>query len=351
MKQNKPGYILFLLFSMLAACSALITVYFSQVVIYRQLNKLIITREKAYRLAQSGVSILQAMMTPEKKENEPKTIPQTGAQQVAQMPMASIMSQITDCLNKELEISLTSKVDPIDAQFTLSLQVEQSKLNLNSLYDFEKKKFLNEGTPKDSKKLCIWLFDKIAALTKKPSLFNAFEQHLKNRTFDFNDVTELLSIKEFSDVFGSQIFLTFASKEQPNNSKIFLTDLFTTNTEQEGLNPWFLTQSWCKLLDLHPKQNMSDEEKKKLISKITKTSNWDSDWNNKLKDFYQKEFKDLPAEIKTILTTQFEANIFSLLLKVNMAETNATIFTIVKTKANDRQDHLIGFEIVKNYQI
>ena len=109
-----------------------------------------------------------------------------------------------------------------------------------------------------------------------------------------------------------------------------------------------ISPSWIKILDLKPKQKLNDEEKKKIFSQIAKNANWDSDWDKNLKDFYQKEYKNIPQEIKTILTTEFEANIFSLLLKANIKETNSTIFTIVKIRAKDR---LIRLDVLKTYQI
>lgn len=358
MTHIKRGYILFLLFTVLSVCSVLISLYFSQVIIYRQLMHLLISKEKTNRLAQSSISLVQALMTPATKENEAKNTHSGGKTKESEPSEdQQLLTALFDCWNKESAYTVTSKDDGFDAIIKISVQSEQGKLNLNSLFDFEKKKFLFEGTPNDRKKLCTWLFEKIAILTKKPSLFPAFEKYLVTRTFDFNDVCELLTVKEFADTFGSALFLTFPEQkidQQPLSEQviepkdIFLTDIFTVSTEQETINPWLFSSSWCKILDLKPKQKLSDEEKKKIFSQVAKTANWDSDWNKNLKDFYQKEYKDLASEIKTILTTEFEANIFSLLLKVNIGETNSTIFTIVKSKA---KDNLINFEIEKNYQI
>ncbi len=359
MKHLKRGYILFLMFTILSTCSVLISLYFSQVVVYKKLMQVLITKEQANRLALSSISLVQALMTPkdEKEEEKQATIPAPQAKEAKLSDDQKILLSLYDCWNKNHTYQLGSKDDGLDAKISVSVQSEQGKLNLNSLYDFEKKKFLFEGTPQDCKKLCTWLFEKIATISKKPTLFPAFEKYLAKRDFDINDVTELLSIKEFADVFGSDLFITFEEEQSENHayqssksgiSKIFLTDLFTVSTEQETINPWLFSPSWCKILDLKPKQNLNDEEKKKIFSQVSKTANWDSDWNKSLKDFYQKEYKDLPQEIKSILTTEFEANIFSLLLKANIKETNSTIFTIVKTRA---KDHLIRFDILKTYQI
>lgn len=359
MKHAQRGYILFLMFTVLSVCSVLISLYFSQVVVYRQLMTVLITKEKTNRLALSAVSLVQGLMTPkdEKDEEKQATIPAPGAQETKLSQDQKLLLQLSDCWNKELIYQLSSKEGEPDAKIAVSVQSEQGKLNLNSLYDFEKKKFLFEGTPKDRKKLCVWLFEKIATMSKKPSLFPAFEKYLAKRNFDINDVTELLSIQEFAEIFSSDLFIQFSEKKQTDEpeqsaetqfSKIFLTDLFTVSTEQETINPWLFSPSWIKILDLKPKQKLNIEEKKKIFSQVSKTANWESDWNKNLKDFYQKEYKDLPQEIKTILTTEFEANIFSLLLKANIEETNSTIFTIVKIRA---KDHLIRFDILKTYQI
>lgn len=348
---TKRGYILFLMFTILSVCSVLISLYFSQIMVYKKLMNVLITKEKTNRLALSSVSLVQALMTPQDESSQEKqtTIPAANAQEAKLSPEQKTLINLFDCWNKEDSYQLTSKDDGLDAKINLSAQSEQGKLNLNSLYDFEKKKFLSEGTAQDKQKLCTWIFDKIAAISKKPSLFPAFKKYLEKRDFDLNDVTELLSIKEFADVFSNDLFITFTTESNKKTiSKIFLTDIFTVSTEQDTINPWLFSPSWCALLDLKPKEKLSDEEKKKIFSQVLKKSNWDTDWNKSLKDFYQKEYKDIPQEIKTILTTEFEANIFSLLLKANIKETNSTIFTIVKIKATD---NLIRFDILKTYQV
>lgn len=347
---TKRGYILFLLFTILSVCSVLISLYFSKVIVYRQLMHMLITKEKANRLAITSTSLIQALLTPDQKKEEAAT--KNSKASAEEKTLSSLFAY----WNKFVNYKLTDKDDGCDVDIKLSLAYEQGKLNLNSFFDFEKKKFINEGQANDRKKLCVWLFDKIAAITKKPSLFPAFEKHITNRNLDFNDVTELLAIKEFSETFGSQLFISFESPSENTAAKditfeptkICLTDIFTVSTEQDTINPWLFSHSWCKILDLKPKTTLSDEEKQKIFSKISKDQKWETDWNSCLKDLYQKEYKDLAQEIKTILTTQFEANIFSLLLKVNIGETNSTIFTIVKSKANK---NLISFEVLKSYQI
>lgn len=340
---NRSGYILFLLFSILSVCSVLISLYFSRVVIYRQLMQQSIRQQHCNQLALSGIALAQAVLIPPKQKEETKEA-QSKATAPGQ-PEQKILTALFPYFNKTKTHELTTKVDGIQATITLGIQSEQGKLNLNSLYDFDKRKFLYEGQANDRKKLCTWLFTRIATLTGKPTLMNVFEEHLKTRSKEFNDVTELLSIKEFAQQFEEQFFINTPSDSK---NKLFLTDLFTVFSEQETITPWLFSQSWCLLLNLQPKQTLSTEELQKIFSTFKIDATWETDWNTSLQPFYQKEYKDIPQEIKSILTTRYEANIFSLLLKAKMTETISTIFTIVK--ANTKQ-HLSGFDIVKTYQI
>lgn len=341
---NKKGYILFLLFSILSVCSILISLCFSRTVAYQQFMKLITNEQQCQQLALSSINIAQAILTPQKKEKEntQNSIDTTNNQQ--ESPEKILLIQIFPYFNKEKKFKLTEKVDHFNATISMSIQSEYGKLNLNSLYDFDKKKFFNEGKPNDSKKLCVWLFEKISQITGKPNLMSSFENLLKKRETEFNDPLELLADKDFKEQFTNNIFIDFESK----NEKLFLTDIFTVYTEQENINPWLFSTSWQILLDIKIKENITKENITKFLKNFKTNANWQEDWNICFKDFYQKEYKDLPQEIKSILTTTFEANIFSLLVKARIGETVSSIFTIVK--ANTKQ-HLTGFDILKTSQI
>ncbi len=341
---NKKGYILFLLFSILSVCSILISLCFSRAMVYQQLMNLVTTQQQCQQLALSSVNIAQAIITPQKeeKQNTPSTPKKSNNEK--ESPEKNLLTQIFPYFNKEKSFKLTDKTDHFNATITIGLQSEYGKLNLNSLYDFEKKKFINEGKPNDCKKLCIWLFEKISQITGKPNLMSSFENILKKRELEFNDPLELLTDKDFKEQFTDNIFINFESK----NKKLFLTDIFTVYTEQENINPWLFSISWQTLLDIKIKENITKEDIEKFLKNFKTNANWQEDWNVCLKDFYQKEYKDLPQEIKSILTTTFEANIFSLLVKARIGETVSSIFTIVKANA---KQHLTGFDILKTSQI
>lgn len=340
---NKQGYILFLLFGFLSVCSILISLCFSRTVVYRKLMNLAIKEQQCQQLALSSISLAESILTVENEENSPPDS-QAKNSKNTQPQEQKLLTQYFQYLNKEKKFTLSDKVDHINAIIAISIQSEHGKLNLNSLYDFEKKKFINEGKQNDCKKLCTWLFEQIAKITEKPSLMPSFENLLKKRSCEFNDPLELLTDKDFKEQFNDAIFINFEN----TTKKLFLTDIFTVYTEQETINPWLFSKSWLTLLGINIKENLNKEEIQKILKNFKTNANWQEDWNVCLKDFYQKEYKDLPQEIKSILTTTFEANIFSLLVKARIGETSSSIFTIVK--ANTKQ-HLTGFDILKTSQI
>lgn len=343
MQHNQRGYILVLLFGILSLCMSLMSLFFSRTVTYQHLMHLLTQKDLATKLALSSTELGQAIFyVPSDYEKKESSSENNVTKKM--YPFQKMLRKIFPYLNTNTSYKLSQPIDGIDATINIYTLCESGKININSLFDIRTKKFFNEGKDGDRKKFCEWLFEKISKITKKPSLCNAFEQHLKKRSTEFNDTTELLDIPDFAEVFKENIF--FNSTEQPSQT-IFLTDIFTIATNAETINPWFFSHSWRIILDL-PLKNLSTDEQKKLVESFKNQVNWEVDWNTSLRTLYQKEYNDLPKEIKSLLTTECEANIFSLLLSATIGETTATIFTILKKQASEKSQ---PFDMVKIYQI
>lgn len=340
---NQRGYILLLLFSILSLCMTLMSIFFTRTVTYQHLMHLLLQKDKATKLAIGSIEIGQALLSPA-AEKEEKKQPVWAKGESNKPYYQTFFKTIFPYLHTNTTYTFTHQVEGINGSVQLYLQSENGKLNLNSLYDFRTKKFAYEGQNGDRKKICEWLFEKISKINHQPSLFAPFEQYLKKRTTDFNDITELLMIKEFAQAFNDTVF--FQHEKTPSD-KVYLTDIFTIATDQETINPWFFSYSWRIILGF-PTKTMSKEEQTKVAESFKSKVNWEVDWNSCLKTIYQKEYKDLPQEIKSLLTTECEANIFSLLLSATIGETTATIFTILKKQVTEKP---IPFDIVKMYQI
>lgn len=341
---KKPGYVLFLLFSILSVCMVLMSMFFSRTMMYRQLMNQLIRQEQATLLNLSSMSMAKAILFPDSDDAKKTNSPETKSEEKAG-PEKTFVA-VYPYFNKEKTHELIENIDGVQATLTMSIQSEHGKINLNSFYDYKNKKFFGEGQKEDKKKLCIWLFDQIATVTGKTNLFAPFEQHLKQRTHCFNDVCELLTIAEFSEQFHDSLFVDFSATSK--KKKLFLTDIFTIYTQKNEIHPLLLSASCCTLLGLQPKATLPEEELQKLMTALKNPESVETLWNKSLKSFYQKEYKDLPQEIKSILTTRYEANIFSLLLKTKMVDTVSSIFAVVNM--NTKQ-HLIDFDIIKTYQI
>lgn len=303
---------------------------------------LLLQKDAALNLAVNSIELGQAVFYVPQKQDDSQNA--ESASDKKKPPFNKMLNKIFPYLNTTTIYNLHDSSGGINSIIKICALSESGKINLNSLYDIKAKKFFKEGQAGDRKKICEWLFENIAKITKKPSLFTSFEQHLKKRDTEFNDVTELFSIPDFADVFKQKMFLT--NPENPLQM-VYLTDIFTVVTNEETINPWFLSPSWQMILGIKSKQ-LSKEEEKKLVESFKNKVNWEVDWNTSLQIIYQKEYKDLPKEIKSLLTTECEANIFSLLLSATIGETEVTIFTILKKQATEKS---LPFDIIKIYQI
>lgn len=300
--------------------------------------RLLLEKESALQLATSATELGQAIFyVPAKKEDQDQ-------KEKNRTPFQKMLKKVLPYLNTNTTYKLSESLEGVNAAIQIYALSESGKININSLYDIRTKKFFKEGELGDRKKFCEWLFETISKITKKPSLFTPFEQHLKKRSTEFNDTTELLCIPEFAETFKQKVFL---NNSEITSQTIYLTDIFTIATNEETINPWFFSHSWLTILELKPKK-LSEDEQKKLVESFKNKVNWEMDWNTSLRIIYQKEYKDLPKEIKSLLTTECEANIFSLLLSATIGETTATIFTILKKQATEKS---LPFDIVKMYQI
>ncbi|MBI2353318.1 hypothetical protein HYV11_03715 [Candidatus Dependentiae bacterium] len=342
---NKKGYVLLIVFSILSLCMSLMSLFFSRSISYQHLMSYLVQKEKATSLALHSLEIVQSLFSPEPEKEDLKKLPAWKKDSEKMKPYyQTFLNVIFPYLNTTTKYNFTYSADEFDAEIKMDIFSESGKLNLNSLYDFKNKKFAYEGQAGDRKKFCEWLFERISKITNQPSLFSVFEQYLQKRKNDFNDVLELLSIKEFAHVFNDALFL---KQEKKSLEKVYLMDIFTIATKQEAINPWFFSHSWQLILDLKSKK-ISIEEQEKLLDSFKNKTNWSTDWSSSLKMIYQKEYKDLPEEIKSLLTTECEANIFSLLLSATIGETTTTIFTIIKKQVTEK---LIPFDVVKIYQL
>ena len=178
---------------------------------------------------------------------------------------------------------------------------------------------------KDQKVFATWLFNRIATITEKPSLLQPFIEHVKQRRSPFNDVTELLAIKEFAACFSQAIFYEPGQQSSTSDKKVrklFLTDLFTVVSENDTIQPWLLSPSVCALLDIAQKSSKHEEFEKKEenkvdISSFKQQADWQKDWDTGLKSLYDISYDRIPEPVRFMFSTQFSVTVFSVLVTVS----------------------------------
>lgn len=371
---RQRGYILFMTFSMLALCTALVSVFMVKGITHKKFATVLLDQDQINQLALSTPALAQSFLgfsatemkevkDAQKKSAEQKTDESQSGDE-AEGFSKLILKKVLPVVNKTQKFNLKEVEKDFSVVVNLTFFCESGKININGLYDLVNKKFYDEGVPeKDQKVFATWLFGKIAAITEKPSLLQPFVEHVKQRKVPFNDVTELLAIKEFATCFSQAVFY---EPEQQNTTsdkktrKLFLTDIFTVASENDTIQPWLLSPSVCALLDIAQKGGKQGESEKKEEIKVDlsffkQQADWQKDWDTGLKSLYDISYDKIPEPVRFMLSKQFSAKVFSTLITVAReiadSENNieARIFAILKERR--LQDDSIMYDVIRIYQV
>lgn len=371
MMTQQRGYILFITFSMLALCTALVSVCMVKGIIHKKLAIALIDQEQMNQFALSTPALAQSFLAFTADEVKGVAQEAVGAQALKMTPADGdtgfgrlVLEKMLPVVNKMQKFN----INEIDKNFpfvvNLTFFCESGKININGLYDLIDKKFYHEGVAgKDQKVFATWLFDRIAKITEKPSLLQPFIEHVKQRKSSFNDVTELLAIKEFAECFSQSIFYESQLQgvsDDKKNRKIFLTDIFTVASENDTIQPWLLSPSLCVLLDITQKSSKHQESEKKTdekfdLSSFRQKADWSKDWDLGLKPLYDVSYDKIPEPARGMLATEFSVTTFSILATITREviedEKNmmVRIFAILKQKR--LPDHSIIYDVIKIYQV
>ncbi len=371
MIHQQRGYILFITFSMLALCAMIVSVVMVKGLMHKKFTQLLLNQEQMQQFTLSTVALAQSFLSfpvPEKKESV-----QQGA--VSSKSVASenstdqgfekqLLEKMLPVVNKTQTFMMKEIEKDFPVVINLTFFCESGKININGLYDFIDKKFYDEGVEgKDKKVFATWLFDKIAKITEKPSLLQPFIEHCKERKTLFNDVNQLLAIKEFAACFGDAVFYEFQQDQQAGQKKvkkIYLHDIFTVASQNDTIQPWLLSQSVCALLDI-PQQDRKQQESQKKedkkfdISSFKLQADWSKDWDIALKEIYEVGYDKIPEQVRSMLAQQFSAPIFSVMVSVTkfledgIFTKPSRIYAILKE--HKLPDGSIMYDVIKIYQV
>lgn len=380
MIHEQKGYILFITFSILAFCTALVSAFLVKGITHKKLMTALAQQERLEQFTISTTAMAQSFLAfsadeVSKLEQENPSAPASQQQPTGGSVQPSekgseksfekvLLEKVLPVVNKPQKFNLEEVIQDYPIIIELIFFAESGKINLNGLFDLTQKKFYDEGVPgKDQKVFATWLFEKIAKITGKPSLLQPFIEHVKQRKIPFNDVTELLGIKEFADCFAQAVFYEKKKQTQETDrkvAKLYLTDIFTVSSEHDTIQPWLLSPSLCALLDITEKESKQDQAEKKEDQKIDLSSfklqaDWATDWDAGLKQVYGISYDKIPEVVAGMFSKKFLATVFSVLAcvsnKVQDSENNDAVKIFAILKQIKLPDNSIAYDVIKIYQV
>lgn len=343
-KHTHAGYIMVFSLMIIALTIILGLQLVTKSTSYSFLMKTALEREKAQALAFGGVQLALGQLADKDMISTPTanaSAPQGQASQknTSEDPSKKILERILPVINRWQIIPVYEKNEEATTELKICVCCEDGKININELYDFNEHAFKGKKEKgDDTKKALQELFLKIKEAVGGDDLFEAFEKFLKQRHYKLNDMTELLSQKEF-EVFKDIVFYepseeTGARKKEQKKKKVYLMDIFTTASSSSFIDPWLLSDSLCGLFTLKRVGEDSIEEREQKMKEWLKpfktSAQWAQDWKTTFVPIYGKDIAALPKDITSFLNPKFEPSVFSVLSYAKVGSTTQKLFAIIE---------------------
>jgi hypothetical protein len=338
MKKQNAGFILIFSLLMLATITAIVTYVYVRGSVYVPMIRTMIDREKAKMVALGGVQVAMAQLVRPYKEEEIKKEGKPVAGEQGLKEEKFFLTNFLPTMNRWQEYELKEEMDGIDSQLRICLMSEEGKININQIYDYEKKQFRGKGQQTgDWEKILQDLFKQVERIQGGKDLLKALETFLKKREYTVHDVTELLHIKEFEIFRSQQRYAPPEPKKSENKDqkeRVYLTDIFTVDSGKRTVNPFFFSDSLSALLSL-PRAGYGDNKERVAriqegLQKLKQPIVWKNDWSSLLKPIYQKELQSLPKDIESVFDTSTTPRIFSVISQARVASTMQQLFVILE---------------------
>jgi len=401
--KNKPGYILVFAMMMIALIVVLVTRIVDISSVHMRFSKTMIDREHAKILAWSGVNIAMSQLSIQEdkkeeaakatkgaKEKKPKNkklalssvegkVPQKSSGQWTEQEAKFFLKNILPLLNEWQTFEIKRDKYGINGTIKIFIDSEEGKIDLNRVFDFEKRKFFGQGKKEgDYQKILQEVFKGIQKAAKGKELFKKvqdyltnkqkFDQILKNRQNRLYDTTEFFGMKDF-DFPAESIFnqppLEIKGGKKETVKNIYWTDIFTLWSGYKKINPWLLSNSIKRIAGLKFKDGQKLQEKKKKIEGVLKqfklNLSWPGDWDKIFSSLYGIKYKALPDWAKQIMSTTFGPSVFSVVSYGTVGNITQKLFVVFErkkvasgketAKKEAAKEIVIEFEIKKFYWI
>jgi hypothetical protein len=330
------GFILVLTLIILSIMVIMVTQLFNRGRTHLYFTRTMIDREQAKLLALGGIQLAMSQLSiPPEQEKESVG---TEAKKEKKDNNVVFLQKNLATLNLWQEFTLKEDIDGMNGIVKFCISSEDGKIDINQIFDFSSKKFLNEGAANnDTKKALTALFASAKKFLDNKDLFEPFEKFLKQRQYKLRDVTELLTIEEFQNVFKDNVFYEPPTSTKKEQRPVYLTDIFTIWSGQPAMNPWLLSDSIRALFtlkrsepsDIHDREKQTEQLLKnvKSVSGDLKTV-----WEQSLEKLYAKEFKALPSDITVLFAKKFNAKTFSVLSYGTVGKITQKVLALIETQ-------------------
>lgn len=360
LKINKTGFVLVLTLMIIGLCSAMILSVLTRTVAHKSLSTVTLNQEKAKALALGAIQIAMCQLVPEESDNKqepqkaslnsPKNNFQNGPENKVSSE-SKYLIQIFNLLNRWQTFEFTTQSDNFDAKLEIYISCENGKIDLNQLFDFEKKQFKKFGKNSESKKILNWLDEKLQAY-KIPNLSESLDKLFKKQENIFVDITQLLEASELKN-FENIIFPIAPSQSNKDSKKIYLADIFTVDSYNKSLIPWALSQSLLTLMGTKPINKDNESQRASLAEKLKSSklsADWEKEWNKQASPVYGIEWNNINTDLRQLFLSKFEPTIFSVICYATVGNTTEKLVAII-SKDRDPRSKQAGFAIKKLYWI
>ncbi len=333
------GFILPTTLLMIALSTIILTYVITRSSVYIPYMQTMIDRQKASQLALGGVQIVMAEIgKPYETDANKKT--------AAQLEETTLFfSRIMPLIYQDQTFTLQGAMGDLGS-IKICISSEDGKIDINQIYDYDKHIFKGEGQAKgDWKKIMQYVCERIEQIMGGKNLFRSFEKFLKERQYACNDVTELLTIKEFA-IFKEAVFYDSMKTERKDRMMpLYLTDIFTVDGSGATIEPWLLSHSMVRILefaDIYNNEKDRDTLNRSIVQKFSRENNWQTMWNRKLGMIYGKELQSLPKGIDSMLNTQFLAKRFAVVSQGTSRSVTQRLLAVIEVNtqtSNNKKRH------------
>lgn len=314
--QARHGFVIPLTLMLIAVAMVLVTGIYQRGAAFVPFISTVLQRDQAKLLALSGVHVAMCQLAMPVEKMEQKTEAPSGPKKQPryEQEQVTFLSKLLPVLNYWQKFVLTKDHDGVNGEIQIAVSCEGGKIDLNAIYDFEKKRFRGENELRgDWKKIMQFVCGSIQKkMGISENVFEQVEQFMRNRSSRLNDATELLSLSAFRAFAGHEFYKPLPVGQTEDT--LFLMDIFTVQGGKALLNPWLLSDSIRGLFNM--KRGITDIKQRKVVvhewlKNFKTTIEPSRDWNTVFRPIYGIEFQQLPKGTDVVFNASFDPQTFS----------------------------------------